>query len=76
MVVVMVVVMMVMVVGMVVMVAIFVVDANNSILRAVHSAPRATHSGAPTLRRYAITSALLFLIASWRGVSPSLQHSE
>ena len=76
MVVVMVVVMVVMVVGMVVMVAIFVVDANNSILRAVHSAPRATHSGAPTLRRYAITSALLLLIASLRGVSPYLQHSE
>ena len=70
------VVMVVMVVGMVVMVAIFVVDANNSILRAVHSAPRATHSGAPTLRRYAITSALLLLIASLRGVSPCLQHSE
>ena len=72
----MVVVMVVVVVGMVVMVAIFVVDANNSILRAVHSAPRATHSGAPTLRRYAITSALLLLIASLRGVSPDLQHSE
>ena len=75
----MVVVMVVMVVGMVVMVAIFVVDANNSILRAVHSAPRATHSGAPTLRRYAITSALFRLIAFLRGVSQlslCLQHSE
>ena len=60
----------------VVVVAIFVVDANNSILRAVHSAPRATHSGAPTLRRYATTSALFCLIASLRGVLPDLQHSE
>jgi hypothetical protein len=67
---------MVMVVGMVVVVAIFVVDANNSILRGVHSAPPATHSGAPTLRRYAITSALLLSIASLRGVQPILQHSE
>jgi hypothetical protein len=49
---------------------------DNIILRAVHSAPRATHSVAPTLRRYATTSALFSLIAFLRGVSPCLQHSE
>ena len=52
------------------------VDANNSILRAVHSAPRAAHSGAPTLRRYAMTSAFFSSIAFLRGVLPFLQHSE